>query len=90
MEEQAGKELLLPGYFLIKRNEILNFIISLRRHKLFYLVTDLSVVPMYPGDISGHTESNVNIRCNSVAFVPWYGVMNHRENFKIEILLSSV
>lgn len=44
VEEQEGEELLLLGYFLIKRNEILNFIISLRRHKLFYLVTDLSVV----------------------------------------------
>jgi hypothetical protein len=44
---------------------------------------------MYPGDISGHTESNVNIRCNSVAFVPRCGVMNHGENFEIEILLLS-
>jgi len=41
---------------------------------------------MYPGDISGHTESNVNIRCNSVAFVPRCGVMNHGENFEIGIL----
>lgn len=58
--------LLLAGYFLIKRNEIFNFIISLRRHKLFYLVTS-QYFSMYLGDISGRTKSNVNIRCNSVA-----------------------
>lgn len=62
---------LLSGYFLIKRNEIFNFIISLRRHTNFFtLLLTSQYFSMYLGDISRHTESNVNIRCNSVVFVP--------------------
>lgn len=38
------RKLPLRSYFLIKRNEILNFIISLQRYELFYLVCDLPLL----------------------------------------------
>lgn len=38
------RKLPLRSYFLIKRNEILNFIISLQQSELFYLVCDLPLL----------------------------------------------